>query len=139
MCTSINKCFYIYSFVVIILLIGCKENKSIYFETLNQQQTGLTFNNKLTSYPDFNMFKYMYFFNGAGVGAGDFNNDGLIDLYFASNQGKNKLFLSKIVRSKNFQVLYCFDNHPKFLPIVFLFQLYYQDLYILISLYFQLP
>ncbi|MGN6165701.1 MAG: FG-GAP repeat domain-containing protein, partial [Flavisolibacter sp.] len=37
----------------------------------------------------------MYFYNGAGVGAGDFNNDGLIDLFFSANQGDNKLFLNK--------------------------------------------
>ncbi len=37
----------------------------------------------------------MYFYNGAGVGAGDFNNDGLIDLFFASNQGENKLYINK--------------------------------------------
>ena len=37
----------------------------------------------------------MYFYNGAGVGAGDFNNDGKIDLFFASNQGDNKIFLNK--------------------------------------------
>ena len=30
----------------------------------------------------------MYFYNGAGIGAGDFNNDGLIDLFFSSNQAK---------------------------------------------------
>jgi hypothetical protein len=36
----------------------------------------------------------MYFYNGAGVGAGDFNNDGLIDLFFASNQSQNKLYLN---------------------------------------------
>lgn len=36
----------------------------------------------------------MYFYNGAGVGAGDFNNDGLIDLFFAANQGDNKLYLN---------------------------------------------
>ncbi len=41
------------------------------------------------------MFHYMYFYNGAGVGAGDFNNDGLIDLFFSSNQAQNKLFLNK--------------------------------------------
>jgi hypothetical protein len=34
----------------------------------------------------------MYFYNGAGIGAGDFNNDGRIDLFFGSNQGQNKLF-----------------------------------------------
>ncbi len=37
----------------------------------------------------------MYYYNGAGIGAGDFNNDGKTDLFFASNQGQNKLFLNK--------------------------------------------
>ena len=37
----------------------------------------------------------MYFYNGAGIGAGDFNNDGLIDLFFASNQGDNKIYLNQ--------------------------------------------
>lgn len=41
------------------------------------------------------MFTYMYFYNGAGVGAGDFNQDGLIDLFFAANQQPNALYLNK--------------------------------------------
>ena len=64
------------------------------FEVLKEDKTGLHFNNKLTT-EKFNMFNYMYFYNGAGVGAGDFNNDGLIDLFFASNQGENKLYLNE--------------------------------------------
>src|SRR5664279_3955314 len=37
----------------------------------------------------------MYFYNGSGIGAGDFNNDGLIDLFFSSNQGDNKIYLNQ--------------------------------------------
>jgi hypothetical protein len=37
----------------------------------------------------------MYYYNGAGVGAGDFNNDGRIDLFFAANQQANRLYLNK--------------------------------------------
>jgi hypothetical protein len=37
----------------------------------------------------------MYYYNGGGVGAGDFNNDGKIDLFFASNQSSNRIFLNK--------------------------------------------
>lgn len=37
----------------------------------------------------------MYFYNGAGIGAGDFNKDGLTDLFFASNQRENKIYLNK--------------------------------------------
>jgi hypothetical protein len=37
----------------------------------------------------------MYFYNGGGIGAGDFNNDGLIDLFFSSNQGQNKIYLNQ--------------------------------------------
>ncbi|MBS1746365.1 MAG: VCBS repeat-containing protein [Bacteroidetes bacterium] len=36
----------------------------------------------------------MYFYNGAGVAAGDFNNDGKVDLFFASNQGQNKIYIN---------------------------------------------
>src|SRR4051812_14533771 len=64
------------------------------FVVLDNKITGLNFTNRLTSTDSFNLFKYMYFYNGAGVGAGDFNNDGLIDLFFSSNQGDNCLYLN---------------------------------------------
>jgi len=64
------------------------------FEVLTEACTGLTFSNKLKNSPEFNVFKYMYFYNGAGIGAADFNNDGLIDLFFSSNQAQNKLYLN---------------------------------------------
>ncbi len=65
------------------------------FELLESSTTGLDFHNRLTPTDSFNMFKYMYFYNGAGVGAGDFNNDGKIDLFFASNQQSNKIYLNQ--------------------------------------------
>jgi enediyne biosynthesis protein E4 len=40
------------------------------------------------------MFKYMYFYNGAGVGTGDFNNDGRIDIFLAGNQVQNRMYLN---------------------------------------------
>lgn len=67
----------------------------VLFEVLDNTRTGLDFSNHLSASPDFNMLKYMYFYNGAGVGAGDFNNDGKIDLFFASNQSQNKVYLNK--------------------------------------------
>lgn len=77
---------------------GCGNNKAsgpALFTALQSTTTGLRFTNKLTPTPQFNMFTYMYFYNGAGVGAGDFNNDGWVDVFFAANQGSNKLFLNK--------------------------------------------
>jgi len=91
----------ILTFFFILLLIlsvaGCKshDDKNAMFVTLDDDRTGLHFVNKLKSTQQFNMFTYMYFYNGAGIGAADFNNDGLIDLFFASNQGENKLYLNR--------------------------------------------
>jgi len=65
------------------------------FELLDSSRTGIQFSNKLTPTAQFNMFKYMYFYNGGGIGAGDFNNDGLIDLFMTANQGDDKLYLNK--------------------------------------------
>ncbi|MBD0278653.1 MAG: VCBS repeat-containing protein, partial [Flavisolibacter sp.] len=81
---------------LLLLLTGCSSKKEMpLFEAKNHKQTGLNFTNQLTPTDSFNMFRYMYFYNGAGVGAGDFNGDGLVDLFFASNQGQNTLYLNE--------------------------------------------
>src|SRR5688500_400937 len=83
--------------LVSMILISCGEKKRdpYAFEVLRSDKTGLTFSNILQSTDSFNLFRYMYFYNGAGVGVGDFNNDGLQDIFFSSNQGDNSLFLNK--------------------------------------------
>src|SRR5215212_2441089 len=75
---------------------GCsfEKNEKPLFEVLDYTTTGLDFTNKLTPTNQFNVFHYMYYYNGAGVAAGDFNNDGLIDLFFGSNQEMNKIYLN---------------------------------------------
>ncbi len=65
------------------------------FEVVGADKTNLYFSNILKPTPGFNMFKYMYYYNGAGVAAGDFNNDGRIDLFFAGNQVQNTLYLNE--------------------------------------------
>ena len=65
------------------------------FTILQQKETGINFANNLHPTPEFNMFRYMYYYNGAGIGAGDFNNDGLIDLFFASNEAQNSIYLNQ--------------------------------------------
>ncbi|MFT4152762.1 VCBS repeat-containing protein [Parafilimonas sp.] len=80
----------------VVLMMGCasKNNQPAMFDLLKADETGIDFTNKLTSTNQFNVFHYMYFYNGAGVAAGDFNNDGKIDLFFASNQGRDKIYLN---------------------------------------------
>src|SRR5436305_15122921 len=82
--------------LIIFLIASCKQRQEtkgpVLFESLDAQRTGLGFSNKLTATQDFNVFKYMYFYNGGGVGAADFNNDGRIDVFFAGNQVSNRLY-----------------------------------------------
>ena len=81
----------------LLLLVNACSNKtetSPLFDLLEPGSTGISFSNTLKPTADLNMLKYMYFYNGAGVGAGDLNNDGLVDLYFASNQVGDKLYLN---------------------------------------------
>lgn len=64
------------------------------FSKLDPIQTGLAFENKLIETAETNIITYEYYYNGGGVAAGDFNNDGLIDLYFTANLEENKLYLN---------------------------------------------
>ena len=92
-----RRLFFTDIFLLLIVFSGCNplSKKEAVFNVLDDKATGLHFTNKLTATPEFNLFNYMYFYNGGGVGAADFNNDGLIDLFFSANQGKNKMFLNR--------------------------------------------
>lgn len=83
--------------IFLLLFWGCQEKVSgpAKFQLLRKDATGLDFNNTPQQNADINVFNYMYFFNGGGVAAGDFNQDGLIDLFFTANMGPDKLFLNE--------------------------------------------
>jgi hypothetical protein len=65
------------------------------FSDLPGQETGLTFRNDIVETQHNNIMTYEYAYNGAGVAAGDLNNDGLADLYFTGNTTSNKLYLNR--------------------------------------------
>jgi len=86
--------------------MGCKENDSkivqkeavetpSLFSLLKPETTNIHFQNKLKESLNANVLMYEYLYNGAGVATGDFNNDGLIDLYFTSNMGENILYVNR--------------------------------------------
>ncbi|SKB99757.1 VCBS repeat-containing protein [Dyadobacter psychrophilus] len=90
--------FRILPFVLFLAGFSCSKEKDIAeydFDLLTAEKTGIDFSNTLKPTKDFNIFYYMYFYNGGGVGAGDLNNDGLVDLCFTGNQEPNRIYLNK--------------------------------------------
>ena len=57
-----------------------------YFKLHNSASTGIEFVNKLNIS---NVSKYEALLNGSGVVASDFNNDGLVDIFFAGLDTEN--------------------------------------------------
>lgn len=82
---------------LIYLAYGCGDssvNEPLFYE-LSKRETGIDFSNDLTENDSINYFNYMYLYMGGGVAVGDFNNDGLQDIYFTGNMVPNKLYLNK--------------------------------------------
>ena len=81
--------------IVCLIFIACENKEPKLFVKRAASQTGIDFNNELKDSPELNILTYLYYYNGAGIGAADFNQDGLVDLYFTSNQGSDKLYLNQ--------------------------------------------
>jgi hypothetical protein len=87
-----------YYFVIFLFtLYGCTSKSDTLFEKLEVEDTHIDFINKIEETDQDNVLNYEYFYNGGGVAAADFNNDGLVDLYFTANQGTDKIYINKSV------------------------------------------
>jgi hypothetical protein len=67
---------------------------STQFELLDSSQTGIEFNNNISVADSFNVLTHEHISNGAGVGIGDLNNDGLADIIFTGNKVSPRVYLN---------------------------------------------
>lgn len=84
--------------VVLLTTFSCTavdDRKGMYFTSLPSSVTGIDFSNTITEDDSLNMFVNEYTYMGGGVGVGDFNRDGLPDLFFAGNQVSSRLYINK--------------------------------------------
>ena len=83
-------------FLIISGFISCNSKKeNTLFELLPSSKTNVYFQNNLEYTEELNPYTYRNFYNGGGVGIGDFNNDSLQDIFFTGNLVSNKLYLNK--------------------------------------------
>jgi len=80
-----------------LLAISCKENSkpgATLFSKLDPGTSGVHFSNTITENDSVNLVVDEYTYMGSGVGVGDFNNDGLPDLFFGASQSSSRLYLN---------------------------------------------
>jgi len=85
-------------FIGLLVILSCtrpKDKPGLRFTLLSPSATGIAFNNTITESDSLNMFVDEYTYMGGGVGVGDFNRDGLPDLFFAGSQVSSRLYLNK--------------------------------------------
>ena len=75
-------------------IVSC-DKKKVLLQSLSSSRTGVDFMNKVEENDKYNVLTYMNIYTGAGVAAGDVNNDGLVDLFFSGNRASCRLFINK--------------------------------------------
>lgn len=86
--------FISFAIVCTMVLAGCSSRQEKFVKH-DPDKTGIRFTNTIQESDSINIFDFANVYNGGGIGAGDFNNDGLTDLYFTGNMVSNKLYLNK--------------------------------------------
>ena len=85
-----NLLFVIF-FLFIVFSCSKNSNKKTLFISHPKSTTGINFSNILSYTEELNPYTYRNFYNGGGVGIGDFNNDSLPDVFFTGNLGVNPI------------------------------------------------
>ena len=72
-------------------------DKQTLFQLIPSKHSGIHFANTIVENDSVNPIDLTNIYNGGGVGVGDFNNDGLQDIYFTGNQVSNNYILIKAI------------------------------------------
>ena len=78
---------------LLLFFSSCSNDKV--FKLIDASETGITFNNKIIEDSAVNPMNLEFIYNGSGVAVGDFNSDGLPDLYFTGSRVKNEMYINK--------------------------------------------
>lgn len=88
--------------IVLIFLNACKEDsqqKTEYtgplFTSISSNESNIQFENTIVEDEYFHHLNWESIYNGGGVGIGDFDNDGLEDIFFAGNQENDAIYRNK--------------------------------------------
>ncbi len=90
-----RKSFPLLVLLAVVLAWSCSQKPKTLFRLVPNDESGISFANTIEETDSFNILTYEYIYNGGGVGIGDFNNDGLQDLFFCGNMVSNRLYLNQ--------------------------------------------
>lgn len=83
-------------FCIVFIFIACQNAKQdTLFTQLSANESGIHFSNDIHENDSSNSFINEFGYMGGGVGIGDFNNDGLQDIFFSGNQVSSALYVNK--------------------------------------------
>ncbi|WP_077921083.1 FG-GAP-like repeat-containing protein [Spirosoma sp. 209] len=92
---SMPKALVLFSILMAGGIVGCQPKPEPLFDTIEASESGIDFANTLTPSDSLNAFTFTNFYNGGGVGVGDFNHDGKPDLFFTGNQESCRLYINQ--------------------------------------------
>ena len=87
--------FIAFFLILAVFFQSCQNEEDTLFELLDPSKTGVDFVNEMREDKEVNLLSFAPIYNGAGVAVGDFNNDGLEDLFFTGNMVSSQLYLNR--------------------------------------------